>query len=97
VSAGDPDDQPYMYTGAKTVVLMVVMMTGGDPKATDLPGIQGDPDAGEIGPIREMNGEQIFHNAGAVHRSIRTWRVLRTRVCRLNKFRSVFDSTTNIF
>jgi hypothetical protein len=62
-----PDDQPYMYDGADGF-LLGSRLTGGDPKATDLPRNSGDPARALIGDPRNDENSIVSQLQGLFHR-----------------------------
>ena len=62
-----PDDQPYMYDGANAF-LLGKPLTGGDPKATDLPRNSGNPPRALIGDPRNDENSIVSQLQGLFHR-----------------------------
>jgi hypothetical protein len=62
-----PDDQPYMYDGANGF-LLGSPLTGGDPKATDLPRNSGNPARALIGDPRNDENSIVSQLQGLFHR-----------------------------
>src|SRR5450755_81406 len=62
-----PDDQPYMYNGANAF-LLGSPLTGGDPKATDLPRNAADPARALIGDPRNDENSIVSQLQGLFHR-----------------------------
>ena len=62
-----PDDQPYMYDGTNAF-LLGNQLTGGDPKATDLPRNAGNPARALIGDPRNDENSIVSQLQGLFHR-----------------------------
>lgn len=62
-----PDDQPYMYDGANAF-LLGTPLTGGDPKAADLPRNSANPPRALIGDPRNDENTIVSQLQGLFHR-----------------------------
>src|SRR6202171_5339892 len=62
-----PDDQPYMYDG-NNAFLLGNPLSGGDPKATDLPRNAGNPPRALIGDPRNDENTIVSQLQGLFHR-----------------------------
>jgi hypothetical protein len=63
-----PDDQPYMYDGDGKSFLLGKPLTGGDPKATDLPRNSATPARALIGDPRNDENTIVSQLQGLFHR-----------------------------
>jgi len=63
-----PDDQPYMYQSDGKTFLLGSALTGGDPKATDLPRNSASPARAVIGDPRNDENTIVSQLQGLFHR-----------------------------
>jgi hypothetical protein len=63
-----PDDQPYMYNNEGNAFLLGSPLTGGDPKATDLPRNSANPARALIGDPRNDENSIVSQLQGLFHR-----------------------------